>query len=631
MLSFPSAARHFEEARAWPLGSGGTVLGKAARLITAVGVAIALTIVIMPTRSSAFSEPAKWETLANTLPGVMYNADDDAVTFWQHVLSKTGKGLKTEDGKAYTCSDLVKSNGKFDDKTRALTIAWQKKHGVKPADGEVNGTTWVKAAEALNKLGTPDVKSASGTATFKHAPTDITITYKPATTIKDFTISFPACGTGKTVKIKSGNLKDAKLGPNEADEGSKPAEDTAEGDNKWKKFPMIGDGSTGNVVRLWQRILVADGKADQSCNVFVDGYFGSNTTKATKDWQDAATGKDGIVGPKTWGKAWKKRKGTDPSYTYGDSDIKITYDKNAKAKWSFTDCDGSVKPVTYGKGKPKKKATTGPTVKPTQIPKVDGMELTGAKKELPTGVGELRRSCQTKANPQDVSGFGVELGLRYTKSKEIKSRYIKFTGWGGNFDQLVVNWTDSAAGDATKKFPLGRDFYEEAISQQLWVPLDTASSSYKRSSTGNISVTVTGVSASGGETPCQSQMTISQADLDDALARAKSGTKPFSCEFKDEGVAADINVPFTSDKVGPISVKIDDKTWAKLGPQAVNVNPNFGKADSTTTVTSKDKGKWVEIKGSTFSKTSDFTVEIYGGSPASNARCEKAIKHTDLK
>ncbi len=66
------------------------------------------------------------------------------------------------------------------------------------------------------------------------------------------------------------------------------------------EFPLpatIRRGSRGPVVMTWQRIAATP----------VDGAFGPNTEAATKSWQSAYELKaDGIVGPKTWGKALEK-------------------------------------------------------------------------------------------------------------------------------------------------------------------------------------------------------------------------------------------------------------------------------------------------------------------------------------
>jgi putative peptidoglycan binding protein len=61
----------------------------------------------------------------------------------------------------------------------------------------------------------------------------------------------------------------------------------------------LKQGSQGQTVRNWQGLLCAMGRT-----VKIDGSFGADTTAKTINWQKAAglTG-DGVVGPKTWGRA----------------------------------------------------------------------------------------------------------------------------------------------------------------------------------------------------------------------------------------------------------------------------------------------------------------------------------------
>jgi len=62
--------------------------------------------------------------------------------------------------------------------------------------------------------------------------------------------------------------------------------------------------TAGNLVGAWQSILYADGYLSLCGGAGVDGYFGSITKTATQSWQSAhGLVADGIVGPKTWGKA----------------------------------------------------------------------------------------------------------------------------------------------------------------------------------------------------------------------------------------------------------------------------------------------------------------------------------------
>lgn len=60
--------------------------------------------------------------------------------------------------------------------------------------------------------------------------------------------------------------------------------------------PTIRNGSRGDTVKLWQRILGPP--------IVDDGIFGPKTLAATKVWQgERGLVADGIVGPKTWGAA----------------------------------------------------------------------------------------------------------------------------------------------------------------------------------------------------------------------------------------------------------------------------------------------------------------------------------------
>jgi Putative peptidoglycan binding domain len=60
----------------------------------------------------------------------------------------------------------------------------------------------------------------------------------------------------------------------------------------------------GNLVGAWQSILFADGYLTLCGGSGIDGHFGPLTKAATQSWQGAhGLAADGIVGPKTWGKA----------------------------------------------------------------------------------------------------------------------------------------------------------------------------------------------------------------------------------------------------------------------------------------------------------------------------------------
>jgi len=62
--------------------------------------------------------------------------------------------------------------------------------------------------------------------------------------------------------------------------------------------------AAGNQVGAWQSILWADGFLNKCGSSGIDGYFGSLTKSATRNWQLARRlSADGIVGPLTWGAA----------------------------------------------------------------------------------------------------------------------------------------------------------------------------------------------------------------------------------------------------------------------------------------------------------------------------------------
>ncbi len=68
---------------------------------------------------------------------------------------------------------------------------------------------------------------------------------------------------------------------------------------------VIGRGSRGDDVKAWQSILLTWGSDLGPWGA--DGVFGNSTEKATIEWQRAHSLKaDGVVGPKTWGRAMAK-------------------------------------------------------------------------------------------------------------------------------------------------------------------------------------------------------------------------------------------------------------------------------------------------------------------------------------
>jgi hypothetical protein len=78
--------------------------------------------------------------------------------------------------------------------------------------------------------------------------------------------------------------------------------------NDWSSAHTICNGcsvSRGNLVAMWQSIVISavDGLGD--CTTWVDGVFGPNTEAATRTWQrNHGITADGIVGPQTWSTAF---------------------------------------------------------------------------------------------------------------------------------------------------------------------------------------------------------------------------------------------------------------------------------------------------------------------------------------
>lgn len=62
------------------------------------------------------------------------------------------------------------------------------------------------------------------------------------------------------------------------------------------KLPLLRRGSTGQIVKNLQALLVAAGRT-----LVIDGDFGPTTERVLREWQAAAgIGSDGICGPQTW-------------------------------------------------------------------------------------------------------------------------------------------------------------------------------------------------------------------------------------------------------------------------------------------------------------------------------------------
>jgi hypothetical protein len=76
----------------------------------------------------------------------------------------------------------------------------------------------------------------------------------------------------------------------------------------WENNHTICNGcavARGNIVKMWQGILLSALDGLGSCSTFADGSFGPKTAAATKTWQSQRfLTADGIVGPKTWSKAY---------------------------------------------------------------------------------------------------------------------------------------------------------------------------------------------------------------------------------------------------------------------------------------------------------------------------------------
>lgn len=80
----------------------------------------------------------------------------------------------------------------------------------------------------------------------------------------------------------------------------------------WRTFPLTCIASRcanrGNLIRLWQSILWADGRFSNLAEI--DGDFGPKTEGFTKSWQRSflpSDGETGEVGPNTWGAAEAQR------------------------------------------------------------------------------------------------------------------------------------------------------------------------------------------------------------------------------------------------------------------------------------------------------------------------------------
>jgi hypothetical protein len=84
----------------------------------------------------------------------------------------------------------------------------------------------------------------------------------------------------------------------------------------WRTFRTTCQASwcvnNGNLVRLWQAVLWADGKFSSTTDI--DGAFGPRSHSATRAWQNSwGADDDGEVGPITWGRAQEGRLDLDPN------------------------------------------------------------------------------------------------------------------------------------------------------------------------------------------------------------------------------------------------------------------------------------------------------------------------------
>jgi peptidoglycan hydrolase-like protein with peptidoglycan-binding domain len=108
-----------------------------------------------------------------------------------------------------------------------------------------------------------------------------------------------------------------------------------------------------NAVCVWQEILAADNKLDFS---EVDGYFGTKTESATKNWQSAHNlSPDGVVGKDTFGNAdnrlsFNSGSSADGQYLsmlYNGSSFQMQFTRNTDGNWGFWDAFGTHHLASY--------------------------------------------------------------------------------------------------------------------------------------------------------------------------------------------------------------------------------------------------------------------------------------------
>ncbi len=90
-----------------------------------------------------------------------------------------------------------------------------------------------------------------------------------------------------------------------------PAQAYSSDYSTWSPVPTMRQGSSGDLVGLWQAILYSDGFAikcvSQDSQRGIAGAFGAYTTAASKAWQyDRGLSNDGVVGPQAWSKAFSR-------------------------------------------------------------------------------------------------------------------------------------------------------------------------------------------------------------------------------------------------------------------------------------------------------------------------------------
>lgn len=78
--------------------------------------------------------------------------------------------------------------------------------------------------------------------------------------------------------------------------------------------PTLHEGSTGSDVKTLQTLLAKMGADPQG----TDGNYGTNTTQAVKNFQNAyGLTPDGVAGPETWAKL-RSETSTQPKVTYSE-------------------------------------------------------------------------------------------------------------------------------------------------------------------------------------------------------------------------------------------------------------------------------------------------------------------------